>query len=307
MKMKNLSPRGFTLIELVIVIVITGVIAGIIALFIRAPVEGYADSAARAELTDAADTALRRIARDVRLALPNSIRTTANANGDVYLELLLTKTGGRYLSDDDGAAGAKPVLDFANVANTTFYVVGAMPAGRQAVAVNDRIVVYNLGPGFMPADAYDCSLRCNRARVTAVNTAAKTITLAANPFAQQAVADATAYPIPTVMASPFKRFQVVSTPVTYVCSQGQLIRYWNYAISAVQPTTVAALTTAEAVGPAPARARLANNVPACAFSYGGVANTRSGLVGMRIDMQNPATPRAGTVSLFQQVHVDNTP
>ncbi|NCN89388.1 MAG: prepilin-type N-terminal cleavage/methylation domain-containing protein, partial [Gallionella sp.] len=57
-----MSQRGFTLIEMIVVIVITGIIAGIVAIFIKAPVQGYVDSARRAELTDIADTAVRRLA-----------------------------------------------------------------------------------------------------------------------------------------------------------------------------------------------------------------------------------------------------
>ena len=52
---------GFTLVEAIIVIVITGILAAIVAVFIRAPVDGYFDSVRRAELTDTADVALRRL------------------------------------------------------------------------------------------------------------------------------------------------------------------------------------------------------------------------------------------------------
>ena len=65
------SLRGFTLIEMIMVIVITGVIAGMVAVFIKGPVDSYFDMARRAELTDIADTAMRRMTRDIRLALPN--------------------------------------------------------------------------------------------------------------------------------------------------------------------------------------------------------------------------------------------
>src|SRR6266850_4952370 len=69
--------RGVTLIEMVIVISITAIIAGAVSVFISRPVEGYADAARRAELTDIADTALRRMTRDLRTALPNSVRVDA--------------------------------------------------------------------------------------------------------------------------------------------------------------------------------------------------------------------------------------
>ena len=41
--------HGFSLVELIMVIVLTGILSGMIAIFIRAPVQGYMDSARRAE------------------------------------------------------------------------------------------------------------------------------------------------------------------------------------------------------------------------------------------------------------------
>ena len=84
---------GFTLIESIMVIVITGILAAVVAVFIRSPVQGYIDSVRRAELTDQADVALRRISRDVRLALPNSLRVTSDGTYD-YIEFIMTSAGG---------------------------------------------------------------------------------------------------------------------------------------------------------------------------------------------------------------------
>ena len=125
--MKNISfysaskryQSGFTLVEMIIVIVITGIIGAVVAVFIRSPVQGYVDMVARAELADEADTAMRRMSRDLRLALPNSIRTTI-AGGTTFLELLLTRTGGRYLDEDDEVAGGD-ILDFTSAADPVSY------------------------------------------------------------------------------------------------------------------------------------------------------------------------------------------
>jgi prepilin-type N-terminal cleavage/methylation domain-containing protein len=84
--------RGFSLIELVMVIVILGVVGATVAVFMRKPVDAYVDTSRRAALSDLADTAVRRIARDVRRALPNSVRNPSNQ----CIEFIPTRTGGRY-------------------------------------------------------------------------------------------------------------------------------------------------------------------------------------------------------------------
>ena len=59
MRRKSSAGAGFTLVEMIMVITITGIIGAMVAVFIRSPVDSYVDSARRAELSDIADTALR--------------------------------------------------------------------------------------------------------------------------------------------------------------------------------------------------------------------------------------------------------
>src|SRR5687767_2484403 len=67
--------RGFTMVELVVSMVIATILAGFVGLTMTTPVEAYLAQARRAELSDAAETATRMLARDVRGALPESLRS----------------------------------------------------------------------------------------------------------------------------------------------------------------------------------------------------------------------------------------
>ncbi|MBI5626896.1 MAG: type II secretion system protein [Nitrosomonadales bacterium] len=283
---------GFTLVEMIMVIVITGIIGGMVAVFLKAPMQQYIDVARRADMTDVADTALRRIGRDVRLALPNSVRVTGACGGagtTCFIEFLPTRGGDRYRAGPETAGAsagcgslALDALDF-TAADTCFEVLGAMPPGLVA---GDRVVVYNQGTG-TGADAY----AGDNTGLYSSNTVA-TITI--NPGKQ--------FPL----ASPSSRFQVISTPVSYVCAPalngigGTLTRYWNYQIQAAQPATVATLTGFAGVQ----SALLANNVSACNFSYqANVVAERSGLVTMNLAITNSGE----TVTLYSATHVSNEP
>ena len=70
---------GFTLIELIIVIVILGVLATSISRFLQFGTQIYTETTARDQLMSSARFAIERLNREVRNALPNSLRLT-NAN-----------------------------------------------------------------------------------------------------------------------------------------------------------------------------------------------------------------------------------
>ena len=279
--------RGFTLVEMIIVIVITGIIGGMVAIFIRAPVQGYVDSARRADMTDIADTALRRIARDLRLALPNSVRITT-VGGNTLLEFIPTIGGGRYRDSTDNL-GAGNILNF-SAADASFDVLGGMPP----VAAGDQIVVYNLGiPG---ADAYAGNTAATHNRRAVSGVAGNVISITSGnalPF------DSCVYEGGFVVGG--CRFQVVQTPVTYVCTPaaggagGTLTRWQGYVIQPSQPTALPGPGTSSV---------MAGNVSACTFTYdASVVAQRSGLVTMHLTI----TEQGESVSLYGATHVSNMP
>lgn len=269
------SQRGFTLVELVMVIVIMGVIGGIVAVFMRSPIEAYIATSRRAALTDVADTAVRRMARDIRRALPNSIRSSASC-----IEFIPTKTGGRYRVEE-AVSGDDTSLDFSK-ADSTFNMLGSnssLPAA-QRIAANDLVVVYNLG--IAGADAYAAD---NYTAVTSVGSEA----------AGETPININGMQFP--LASGSNRFHVVDNAepqVAYVCSAGKLHRNVASAPSA-------------ALSCAASGALIATNVN-CAqssFSYSGSDLTRNALVSMVLSLQDSSGTE--TVTLQHEVHVSNTP
>lgn len=272
------AQRGFTLIEAIMVITITGIIAAVVAIFIRSPIQGYFDLERRVEVTDTADTALRRIGRDLRLALPNSVRSVGASA--LCLEYLPTVSGGRYRAEAPGAA-----LDF-TTPTTTFDVLSTL---NPIPSNGDQMVVYNLGiPG---ADAYSGD---NRATISSATSSSITLT------------SPTLFPF----SSPGNRFQILPAAeqaVFYVCTNsgtgidaagngnGNLYRLSHYGINASAPTSCPAIPANTPV--------LAENVSNCTFTYTVGVTQRNSFISMRLAI----TKNNETASLYNAIHVSNSP
>ena len=297
--MRPIRPeRGVTLIELVVAMVIVGIIGAVIVFFIN-PLRQSMDIALRAELTDIADNALQRIGRDVKLALPNSVRVAA-AGSSIFVEFLAVRTAGRYRADGGGATAgtncpdddpALPVpgndqLSF-DLADTCFKTIGKL--AEAVVPGSDQLVLSNYG--FADQDGYQTVGVLNRALITAFDASEAgrdRIQFVSTTF-ERALHD-----------SPGKRFFVVSGPVTYECDMaaGRILRHSGYAIAAAQPTGFAGgALIAEHV-------RSGNG---CAFEYATVG-PQLGLLTLRITLQRALFGGTNeTVSLYHAVHVNNTP
>lgn len=286
--------RGFTLLEFIIVILIIGLLAGIVVTILRGPALQFVQVEQRTNLVDIAETALLRMTREIRLALPNSIRisdgsplTSCNIaiNSTCALEFLRTLDGARYRKKGPNRLKFNKQSDtfeyFGNMNN-----VGAIATGGtgqadcySANAAVDCMVVFNTGqPG---ANAYNYD---NLAAVTAIAVGPPNLL---------------SFDLSPVTRFPYKssgqRFYIIDTPISFVCSGSQITRHFNHLIEITQrapPTTGTSNL-------------LVNQIASCIMKYDPGTSTRSGLVTIQITVRDNALNQE--VTLLQQAHVENQP
>jgi len=246
------SAAGFTLLELVIVMAVTAIVAVFMVFFLATPVESYFAQTRRADLVDSADRILRNVGSDVRSALPNSIRESA-AGGVVALELLSTSGVARYYGagDKQYLGGAQQLAEELSIGapDQSFYTLGVFAPGSAGsyLAIDNQVppLAYTGGAGVMtpPLTLF---------QINAVGATGE---------------DRVQFPAAPGMnfanASPTHSVFVVSSPVSYLCDTNAqtLERYTSYTPAAAQPTTNAQLLAAGATA-----SLIAQNVSACAIT-----------------------------------------
>lgn len=299
MNATRMRPRhataGFTLVEVIVVMVVAGVLAATLTVFLRPAIDGYITSRERAGLQAEAEITLATIVREVRRAVPNSIRTPGNQ----CFELLPASGGGRYRSgpdtvNDSGAnctpgANCSAWVDTGTL-TTTFDVLSL--SGTPA-AVGDSIVINNQNGN----DVYEGG---NRSRVTAVQT----------PAAPYGVTRLTIEPLQVSPGYDGARYSVVpqdQQAVFYSCvgadgtldargeGRGQLLRLSGYGYNPATPTTC----------PSSGGVVVASGVRSCNFVHdpNQGATQQSGFVWIELEIAR----HGETAHLGMGAHVPNAP
>ena len=280
------AARGFTLIELIVTLVLFGLMAATLVVFLRPAMASWLAVRTRSALASDADHALRRMLRDVRAAVPNSIRTP----GTDCFELVPTGGGGRYRKAYDfanaGGAWVNP-----EVATSLFDVYSTL---SPLPAAGDWVVVDNQNAGDVYAGA-------NRSAITAVTTPA-----AAYGKHRLAI-NALQFPL-GYDGGRFNWVPDSQKAVFYVCSgasttldgngdaPGVLYRLKNYGFNAAAPATCPAVAGADV---------LATGVRSCRFLYTANqgATQQSGFISLQVEL----TRSNETASLVLGAHVSNVP
>lgn len=190
---------GFTLVELVTVIVILGILAMGTVSFIGDSSRGFAATIARTGLASEARFVVDRLARELRNALPGSVRVSG-----ACLEFVPVVAASRYVT----LPVATPASSFR-----------AVPLEPLPLPAGVRVAVYPDGGAYA---------------LSSPGAISPTATVSA-PGPGNEVTVSLATPHRFVSESPGRRFFLVTDPVSYCVAGGALYRYVDYGFAAAQP------------------------------------------------------------------------
>jgi len=193
---------GFTLIELVVVIVLLGTLSIGTVQFINDSSVGFANTVERSELASEAQATIARLTSELRGALPGSIRV---AGGGSCVEFIPAITASIHID--------LPVSSAA----TSFRVAAIDPAPSSAGL---RTAVFPTG------NPYALSANSSVSSLATLGTA--------DGNNEIAVTLASAHQFPS--QSPTRRVFFVGSPVSFCTDGRDLWRYQNYGYSTTQPT-----------------------------------------------------------------------
>lgn len=274
---KPAQSLGFTLVELVMVIILIGIMGVVVVPIILTPFEAFRDQQRRAAMVAEAESAMLRVTREVRHALPNSVRVSP---GGGAMEFLETTGGGRYRRYADLTDPDSPTGNPLNIPgpDTSFDVL--VPDFN--AQTGHFVVIYNTeAVGNLPTNAYFGN---NRSAVTGFANGVLSFNSITFPN-----------------HSPSQRFDIISGPVSFFCSGTApnivLTRCSAYAIQGTQPTSCP--TT-----PSP----IVTGLSACGFSYAAGSSSRNGILTINITLtrqDDRGTPE--NLPLVGQAQVWNAP
>jgi len=274
------SSKAFTLIELVIVIVLVGILVVVVAPIIGRPFIIFQDQQVRSSLVDRAQSSFAHIEREVRRAVPNSVRVRAVGASGSALELMPISFAGRYPFGD---TPADPLTLTPNQLDANFSLFSNIPS----VLTSERLVVnpvnttlfYNAAASAIP--------------VGIITPTSTTLAFADNGNQDQITLSAAFLFDPLGVGSPTRRVFATLGPISYVCVPPTLTYYSGYAASVAQPSAPAATN----------QSLVTDAVESCQFTYANGVSARNGLLTMTITLLESGE----RIRLVQQVHVENTP
>lgn len=271
---------GFTLVELILVIVVLGIVGVATTSYLGLGAQMYADAAGRDQLLSQSRFAVERITRELRNVVPNSVRTWNDGNGSRQcIEFAPLLQAGRYQGSlTIGAASlfsaADEWADLVQLATTT-------------------PVFMTVYPTTAPTDIYQ------KARV------ATTLNMSVNGSDSRVLDVTFSFPA-AVPDSPSQRMYFMTAPIVYCIVGTQLWRYQRTGIveSEAAVNLPNGVLMADGLDNAPSTGFYAAN-STLAFSFeNSVVLTRNAVVHIRLAFRSNFND---TLVFNQEIHIPNVP
>ncbi|EKE85398.1 prepilin-type N-terminal cleavage/methylation domain-containing protein [Idiomarina xiamenensis] len=196
--------RGFTLIELILVIILLGIVATASFRFVGIGTQAYVDANDRLRLLNQSRFVMERLTRELRNSVPNSIRIAANC-----LEFSPMRYAGTYFQAPIQSTGDKLVL---------VSLDRDIDGNLLTASVGDRVVINATQAGYL----YD--LEQDRAIQLATGFSEQMPVGEPQGVREMTLTDDVNF----ARSSPRQRIYVAAPPVSYCVNQGQVYRFSDY-------------------------------------------------------------------------------
>jgi MSHA biogenesis protein MshO len=272
--------QGFTLIEMITVIVLLGVISVGIGSFFNFAAQTFVNTSEREQLISSARFSVERLNRELRSALPNSARVF-NISGAHCLEFVPIVATSTYLDlSNVNPVDEIKVIEFNKINQQS-------QQSYDCVSCNDNLIIYPLSNGDVYADPEQASGQLfsllSVDKTTSGNPDIWLLKLANTVTIEQ--------------LSPTDRFYVVNQAVRYCEDNGELWRVTDYDLS--EQLTTSTFPTGST------KALMAEYVVAD-FIVNDATLTRNSVVQVNLTFTRPSDD-GESVTFNHEIHIRNTP
>lgn len=275
--------RGFTLIELIVVIVILGILGGYVFSYVGFGAQIYVDTTAREQLMSQSRFAVERLTREIRNAVPRSVRVAADNSCIEFMPILASS---QYLQvPRQGPSASDPLLVIEPRADQGVNLIG------------QYLLIYASTPNFI----YNPTQTERRKIIDAI------VSTGDDHVVEIAYTDSISY---FTGSSPAQRYFIAGQPISWCYQQttGQLWRYTGYGLNANAATLAQlqlALTTSAEVMAENLTNDLTLTTPERPFIVDDATLVRNSLV--HLDLRFARAADTERLQLLQEVHVPNVP